>query len=123
EQVVRRVDVDPAGRAAPGCQPGVRGVRPDPASLTRCRASPQVATDVAGAQAERAETGDLNVSEVLADAAAIPERLLQGCVDSGRTRIVDEVGVDAGRQVEDAREDRPAGWERQPGVVRQFPGA
>ena len=70
EEIVRRVSVDPAMTGTPHGEPGVRGIRADQPRLARRRQRLEVAADVARRQAERAQAGDGEVREILADAAA-----------------------------------------------------
>src|SRR5436190_22636988 len=70
------IDIDPADARAKEGHPGVRGISADEAGLIGRRIGFQVSADIAGGQPERAEAGDLELGEVLANAAAILEYFL-----------------------------------------------
>ena len=108
EQIVGGVELKPAeGRAAPQRDPGVRGVRAFEPLLTGSRQRAQIAADVVGRQAESAQSGDHDMGEILANAAAARENLGERRRDLGRLRIIGEIGVDAPHQIEGRFENRP----------------
>ena len=96
DAVVGRVDVDPAVPGHVEREPGVRGVGADQARLVGRRRRFEVAADVARRQAERAQAGDLQVGEVLADAAPLPEDVGDRRRDRGRARLEREVARGCG---------------------------
>src|SRR5690606_698944 len=75
--------------------PGVRGVGADELRLARRRQGFEVAADVAGGQAERAQRGDHELGEVLADAAAVFEDFGDRRGNGGETGVEGEFAEDA----------------------------
>ena len=114
--IVGRVGVDPADVRHVERDPGVRGVDADEAGLVGRRRRFEIAAHVARRQAERAQAGDLQVGEVLADAAALPEDLGDRRRDRGRPGRELEVLVQAVREIDQAVDDGAAGRERRGGV-------
>ncbi len=126
--VVRRVDVEPAGATTPGGEPGVGGVGPHHAGVVGSFAGravhpplvAEIAAHVAGREAEGAQAGDLEVGEVLANAAAMGEDLLHGRARGGGGGVVDEVAVDSPGEIHHRLGPRAAGRERLPGPLGQL---
>ncbi len=75
------------------------------------RQGAEVAADVAGRQAERAQAGDLQMREILADAAPFFEESFHGSAHFGGFGIEDEILVDAAGEVASGFEKRAAGRE------------
>ena len=71
----------------------------------------QIAADIAGGQSERAHRPDHQMGEILADAAADFEQIVDGGRDIGGGAVIFEVGIDAVGQVPGAFENGPAGSE------------
>ena len=93
--VVGRIGRHPAHARAEHREPGVRRVGADQLRLARDRRRDQVAAHVARRQAHRAQAGDLQMREVLADAAAQAQHLVDRRRDAGRCLVVGEILVDA----------------------------
>src|SRR5689334_12404410 len=71
EKVVGRIDVNPADARTKKRNPRVRGIRAEELLLAGRRLRFKIAADIARGQAERAEAGDLQMREVLADAPTL----------------------------------------------------
>ena len=73
DDVVRRIEIDPAVAGAENAQPSVGGIGPDKPWLSGTRTGEQVAADVACRQPQRSQTGNLQVGKVLANTASLLE--------------------------------------------------
>ena len=118
--VVGGVDVDPADVTAKYRHPRMGRIGTDEPRATRWRHRGQIAADVLRGQTQRAQTGDFKVGEILADAAPVLEHFPYGRGDRRGTRVVNEVAVDAPREVERGFQNRAARRERTGRVVGEF---
>ena len=82
DEAVGRVEVDPAPAGDVQPHPGVGGVGPHQPGQAGRRGGLQVAADVAGAQAQRAQRPGQDVGEVLAHAPALGQRPEDGVATS-----------------------------------------
>ena len=129
DAVVGRVDVDPApglvrpALAAPERNPGVRGVGADQARPAGRRRGQDVAADVPGGEADRAQAADHQVGEVLADAALVLQHFAQRRGDARCGAVELEVLVDALREVGRGLEDAAPGGEALHRIVGEVLGA
>src|SRR5258708_6556212 len=104
---IGRVVADPAGFvAAPGAHPRVHRIGAGEARLAGRGNGAEEAADVAGGDADAAETRDHHIREILADAAAHFEGLLRQRIDIGRLAVEAEVGFDPFAQTADDLADR-----------------
>src|SRR5689334_24829714 len=76
-EIIRRVHVDPTKAMGIERNPGVRGVRTGKPGAAGRRIGFEIAADVAGGQSERTEAADLQMGEILTDAASMLEDFLQ----------------------------------------------
>src|SRR5438128_1562516 len=100
----------------------MRGIDATKLRLAGGRIGFEVATDVTRRQTARAQTGDLQMGEVLADPAALLEDFCHWSAHGGGSRIEDEVFMDAPCQVRHRVEDGASRCERNLGVVSEFIG-
>ena len=70
------------------------GVSSDEAGFAGWWVGTEIAADIAGGELERAETGDLEVGEILANAAFFAEHFLSRCADVGGFGIELKVAMD-----------------------------
>ncbi len=87
----------------------MRGIGADQPWLARRRIGQQVAADVTGGESQRPQARDLDVREVLADAAISFQHARQRGRDDGRCRVENEAPVDAVHQIDRAFQERPSG--------------
>ena len=106
QQIVRGIDIDPAGAGAMKRQPRMRGVRSDAARHSGRGRRLEIAAHVPRGDAERPQAGNLEPREVLAHATTETEDFRQGRRDGRGVRIEREVGVNACRQVDHRVEKR-----------------
>src|SRR5258708_6332084 len=97
DEVVGRVDVDPAYSGAIDRGPGMRGVGAGEARPSRRRVCADVAADITSGEAERAQRRDFGMGEILADAALRLDDLGEQCRQLGPLRAEGELAVDAPR--------------------------
>src|SRR5512134_1162513 len=69
DEIVGRVDVYPSLARRPHGKPGVRGVGADELLPARRRPGVKIPADIARRQSQRPQAGDLQMREVLTDAA------------------------------------------------------
>ena len=117
QKVVGGVEVNPTRVAAPELDPSVRSVRAEQPGLARRWGGFEIAANVAGGQAESAETGDLKMSEVLANAATLLEHLFQRGSNGGRVGIELKVLVDSVHQIDSGLKHRPSRWKTDTAVL------
>jgi hypothetical protein len=99
----------------------MRGVDAEQPRPPRRRIGAQVARDVARRQALTAQAGEHDVGEILADAAALLEHLVDLGRDRGRPGLELEVGMDPAAQVDDRLEPVAARGEARRGIsARRF---
>ena len=124
DAVIRRIDVEPAGIPSPGCQPGVRRIGADErrrrGGIGRGRCVAEIAAHVARREVERSEAGDLEMGEVLADAALVHEHVLDRRRGGRGGRVVDEIPMDPPREVDDPLGPGPPWRKRGACIVRQL---
>src|SRR5262249_6742545 len=120
DQVVGWIEIDPSEIETVNRQPGVRGIRAAKALLAGGIVRAQVAADIASRQPQRAQTGNLQMREILTDAAPQVKDLVQRRVDGGGLAVVAKVGVDAFGQLADCGEQRPTRRERRGRVGSQI---
>src|SRR5271157_178093 len=118
--VVRRIEIHPSGPGAPCRAPRVRGVGAYQTRVTRRRHCSQIAADVTRREAERSHAPDLEMSEVLAHAAALFEKGLDGGRDLGGLLVKAEILVDSARQIENRCEQRTSFGKRLARIGGQF---
>lgn len=92
DEVVRGVESDPSEAWEEGLDPGVGGV--GLGSVVVLAAVVEISADVSAWDFDHAREGDHDVGEVLADAAALGEGVVDGGIDLGAARDVVEGSVD-----------------------------
>ena len=118
DDVVGRIEIEPAVVAGVDADPGVRGIRADQPRSARRRPGQQIAADVAGRQSQRAQAADRQMGKILADAAAQLSTSGSGVLTVVAFGIVDEIVVDPLAQIERRGHDRPPGREARRGISR-----
>ncbi len=118
--IVGRIDIGPANARTIEGQPGMRGVGANQAFLAVRWIGEQVAADVAHGQAKSTQATNLQVSEILANAAPVGQHLGKRRRDGGCLRIVLKFLVNAARQVENAFQKRPPRRKRRPRIIQQL---
>jgi hypothetical protein len=99
QQVVGGIEIHPSDAGTINRKPGVPRVGARQTGLAGRRPGAQVAADVAGGQAERSETGDGQMGEILADAAPVPPTFFQRRGHRRRRRIIFEIAENSPVQV------------------------
>src|ERR1019366_2261425 len=92
--IVRGIEIHPSGAGAPCRAPGVRGVGAYQTRAARRRHGSQIAADVTRREAQRSHATDLEMSEVLAHAAALFKKGPDGGRDFGGLLVKAEILVD-----------------------------
>src|ERR1039457_3740333 len=118
--IVRGIEIHPSGGGAPRRAPGVRGVGAYQTRAPRRRHGSQIAADVTRRKAERPHAPDLEMSEVLAHAAALFEKRLDGGRDFGGLLVKAEILVDSAGEIENRREQRTSFAKRLARIAGQF---
>jgi hypothetical protein len=95
----------------------VGGIAPAKFWLSGRRISFEIAADVSSREPLRAQAGELEMREILADAAARFEYVCQRAGDCGCGRIKRKILVDPSRQIANGIKDRAARRKRTPGVI------
>ena len=90
----------------------MRSIRADQPAHVRAAGGPQVSADISGGQAQRSQARDLQVSEVLTDAAPESKHLFRRGPYVGCLGIEAEVLVDPSGEIEQRFGKRPAGQKR-----------
>src|ERR1043166_3336336 len=121
-QIVRRIEINPAGFGTKDREPRVGSVGAKQSFLIFRGMSPQVAADVTRRQAERAQARDGEMREILADATAFFPDLLERRGNRGGRGVVDEILEDAPGQVAPAIEQRRFGGKTLARVIGQIEG-
>ena len=86
----------------------MRGIRANQLRLPHGRPREQIAADIARGQAHRAQAGNLDMREILADALLVPQHLLDRRRNVGRSALIGEALIDARGQVAHRIEQRAA---------------
>ncbi len=118
DQIIGGVDVDPARARTEYRQPRVRHVGANESLLALGWGRQEIAADVAGGEPQCAETADLEVREVLADAGLALQELKQRRVEGTGARDKAKLGENAPGQIEDGFEQGPARRKRVRGIRR-----
>src|SRR5271167_1009594 len=100
QAIVRGIEIHPSSPRTPCRTPGVRGVGAYQTRLAWRRHCSQITTDVTRRQAKRSQASDLQMSEVLAHAAALFEESLNGGRDLGGLLVKAEILWDSAREIE-----------------------
>ena len=102
--IVCGVHIYPADPGAISRNPGVRNVRAGKPRAAGRRIRSKIAADVARGQLERAQAGDLEVSEILAHAAAFAKDFLGRGAHISGAGIEAEIRMNAAGQIEQSFE-------------------
>src|SRR5689334_18189721 len=89
--IVRRIEIDPAKRAAPTRTPGVRSIGPDEPRLAGRRHGPQVPAGIPSREPERTQAARRQVGKVLTNAPPQPQYISDRRIDACCPRIELEV--------------------------------
>src|SRR5580704_13818705 len=93
--VVGGVEIHPAGSRTPYGAPCVRCVGADQARSARWRHGSQIATDITRRQSQRSHACDLQMGEILTDAAALFKESFDGSGNLGSLLVEAEILVDS----------------------------
>src|SRR5271157_1412302 len=104
--IVGGIEIHPTVAGTPCRAPGVRGVGAYQTRPARRRHRAQITADVPRREAERSHAPDLEMSEILAHAAALFEKGLHGGGDFGGLLVKAEILVDSAREIENRCEQR-----------------
>ena len=99
DDIVCRIEVDPAPFGRPDGNPGMRGVRANELRLALRRIGEQIAADIARGQAKRAQARDFEMCEILAYASLDPQHLLHRRCRICCACLVFEFAMDPRREV------------------------
>src|ERR1035438_4707559 len=119
--IIGGIEIHPSDAGAPCRAPGVRGVGAYRARAAGRRHGSQIAADVTRREAQRSETPDLEMREILAHAAALFEKGLDRSGDFGGLLVKAEILVDSAREIENRREQRTSRGKRLARIGGQFP--
>ena len=118
---VGRVYADPAHfLTAPDRDPGVGRIGALQPFLAWRRDRAQIAADIGGGQAKTANAADHHMGEVLTDPATLGKGERWGGGDIGRLGVIDEIIVDATRELERRVENRPIGQKALSRIIRDL---
>ena len=98
--VIRWIEIDPTSPRNEQAKPCVRGIGANQPLLARARVGQEIAAYVASNEAQRPQTGYLQMREILADTAALLENFHRGRADARGGRVVFEFVEDARREIE-----------------------
>ena len=112
--VVGRIEIHPSGAWSPCRAPRVGCVGSHQTRLARRRKCSEITTYVARGQPKRTQTGDLQMREILADAAPLFEERLNRRTDFRGLVIESKIPIDPMRKIAHAFEHGPAA----PGTIR-----
>jgi len=116
QQVVGRIQIDPARFSTPKLKPGMRGIGTYEFLLARWWSGFEITADVPGRQTKRPQTSNLKLSEILADAAALAEHLFERSRNGRCLRGEFEVRVDFSYQLNASFQQRSCPSERRSGI-------
>ena len=119
--IVRWIKIHPASAGTKNPKPCVRRVRTHETRLAFRRMRAQITAHITRRQSKRAQAGDAEVREILADTAAFFPDLLERRGDSGGARVELEIFMDAAGQIAGTHEQRGVLAKTFAGVIGQFP--
>src|SRR5258707_9600333 len=120
EQIVRRIDIDPAEAVTVESDPGVRGIGARETWPPGRRLGFDVAAHIPGRQAERSQASDLNLREILTHTDTIFENFLKGRRD-GRGFVIElEITINSEREIKHSLEDGTVFVEGRLGIISEL---